>query len=61
LIRKIALATATVTTVVGTPFAPSGVLLGALPGRLNTPRSIAVLPGGAIVFDDEGALLTARF
>jgi sugar lactone lactonase YvrE len=60
LIRKIELATAMVTTVVGTPNAPAGVLLGALPGRLNELVNIAMLPGGALVFRAEGALLTAR-
>jgi len=60
LIRKIELATALVTTVVGTPNAPAGVLLGALPGRLNELVNIALLPGGALVFRAEGALLTAR-
>jgi len=60
LIRKVDVSTAVVTTVVGTPDSPAGVLLGALPGRLNALRTIAVLPGGSMAFNAEGALLTAR-
>ena len=60
LIRKIDLATAAVTTVVGTPNAQAGVLLGALPGRLNELRVMTMLPGGALAFSAEAALLTAR-
>jgi len=60
LIRKIELATATVSTVVGVPGLLRGVLPGPLPARLNSPSGIAVLPGGLAVLD-EGAVLTVGF
>jgi len=60
LIRKIDLTTAMVTTMVGTPHAEAGVLLGELPGRLNALHSVAVLPDGGLAFNAERALLTAR-
>jgi sugar lactone lactonase YvrE len=59
-VRKIDIATATVTTVVGTP-AVSGVLTGALPARLNDPNSVTVLPGGRLAILDEDAVLVATF
>ena len=59
-IRKIVLATSTVTTLAGV-VGQSGVKPGALPARLNTPRGLAVLPGGDLLVSDESAVLTIRF
>jgi sugar lactone lactonase YvrE len=59
-IRKIVAATGEVTTVAGVP-GVSGVVLGALPARLNFPGSLSVLPDGGLAFGDEGAVLVARF
>ena len=62
LVRRIDLAAGVVTTVVGTRDVGSGVVLGALPGRLDFPLAVSVLPGGAgVVFADEGAVLVAQF
>ena len=62
LIRRIDLAAGVVTTVVGTREGGNGVVLGALPGRLDFPLAVSVLPGGAgVVFADEGGLLVAQF
>jgi hypothetical protein len=58
--RKIDLATATVTTVVGDK-AISGVLPGALPARLNGPGAVSVLPGDRLAILDENAVLLATF
>jgi len=62
-IRRIDLATQTVSTVVGTATTGSGVILGPLStARLNYPVALAVLPGGAgVVLACERALLTAWF
>jgi streptogramin lyase len=46
IVRKIT-PTAVVTTVAGTP-GSVGVMLGALPGSLNSPVGIAVLPGATV-------------
>ncbi len=62
LIRRIDLAAGLVTTVVGVRDEGNGVVLGALPGRLDFPLAVSMLPGGAgVVFADEGALLVAQF
>jgi sugar lactone lactonase YvrE len=62
LIRRIDLAAGVVSTVVGTRDVGNGVVLGALPGRLDFPLAVSVLPGGAgVVFADEGAVLVAQF
>ena len=50
-IRKIAISSAAVSTVIGIP-GRWGVLLGALPASLNLPRSIAVLPAGQLAIVD---------
>jgi len=59
-VRKIEIATATVTTVVGQKTV-SGVLPGALPARLSFPRAVATLPGGRLAVIDENAVLVATF
>jgi sugar lactone lactonase YvrE len=59
-IRKIALASGTVTTVVGSRNR-RGVKIGALPASLNAPKRLALLPSGELVISDELALLRARF
>ena len=62
LIRRVDLDAGVVTTVAGTRDAGNGVVLGALPGRLDFPLAISVLAGGSgVVFADEGALLVAQF
>jgi hypothetical protein len=61
-IRKIVIATAAVSTVVGTA-GRAGVVLGPLPGGLGSPEQLAVGPAGElfIVDVDQDALLVARF
>jgi sugar lactone lactonase YvrE len=63
LVRKITSA-GVVSTVVGTP-GSAGVQVGALPGSLNGPQGIAVLPGSnlslAITDSTENAVLTISF
>jgi hypothetical protein len=61
-IRKIVIATAAVSTVVGTA-GRAGVVLGPLPGGLDSPEQLAVGPAGElfIVDVDQDALLVARF
>jgi sugar lactone lactonase YvrE len=62
LIRRIDLDAGVVTTLAGTRDVGNGVVLGMLPGRLNFPLAISVLPGATgVVFADEGALLVAQF
>jgi hypothetical protein len=60
-IRKIVLASAAVSTVVGLPDR-SGILLGALPASLNVPYDVTVLPTGELVIVDtlENAILIAH-
>jgi sugar lactone lactonase YvrE len=60
-VRKIVIASATVSTVIGSP-GRFGVSLGALPASLSLPHGIAVLPTGelAIVDYQEGAVLIGR-
>lgn len=59
-IRKVDLAGGMVSTVVGIP-GVSGVKLGPLPGRLNSPAAVAVLPSGLLISDQfENAVLYAR-
>jgi sugar lactone lactonase YvrE len=57
-IRRIAIATAAVSTVVGAQ-GRVGVSPGALPASLNMPSGVAVLPGGALAITDatENAVL----
>lgn len=59
-IRKIGLANAAVTTIVGVA-GQAGVRLGTLPGRLNAPSGVAVSPTGEIfiVGVTENAVLSA--
>jgi hypothetical protein len=61
-IRKIAIATATVSTVIGSP-GQVGVALGALPASLSKPQGVVVLPTGELAIADAGenAILIARF
>jgi sugar lactone lactonase YvrE len=59
LLRRIDLASATVTTVVGTP-GERAVVTGDLPAHLNHPSDVAVLPGGSLAITDEQAVLIVR-
>jgi hypothetical protein len=61
-IRKIALGTGAVTTVVGSPNR-KGVVLGPLPGRLRYPWGLALGPAGELFIADvdEHAVLVAQF
>jgi streptogramin lyase len=61
-IRKVALDTAAVTTVVGSPNHP-GVILGALPASLASPTALAFVPSVGLFIADSGenVLLRARF
>jgi DNA-binding beta-propeller fold protein YncE len=60
-IRKLELASAAVTTVVGVA-AQRGIKLQSLPSRLNQPAGVAVSPGGQIFITDytENAILTVQ-
>lgn len=60
-VRRIDLATATVTTYVNQSPVRSGVKLGPLPGRLNYPRSVLWLDGSGLIVIDafENAVLRA--
>lgn len=59
-IRKVDLAGGNVSTVIGTP-GVAGVKLGPLPGRLNSPVAVAVLPSGLLISDQvENAVLYAN-
>jgi len=58
-IRRIELATATVTTYVGV-LGHHGVALGALPARLNHPGGLTFLPDGSLAIVDEEAILVIR-
>lgn len=60
-IRKVELATAIVTTLVGVP-SQVGVTLGPLPAGLNAPAGLAISPLGELFFTDAGenAVLVAR-
>ena len=57
-IRKIDIASATVSTIIGS-FGQVGVSTGALPATLNTPVAVTVLPTGEIAIVDsiENAVL----
>jgi sugar lactone lactonase YvrE len=59
-IRKVATATGTVTTVVGSPEV-AAVVLGPLPARLNGPAGLAYVPGVGLFIADaqENAILLA--
>lgn len=57
-VRKIALATATVTTYVGSPTA--AVIEGPLPAGLNTPTGLAVGAAGELYITDENAVLVVK-
>jgi streptogramin lyase len=61
-IRRIAIGTRTVTTVVGSPDR-MGVALGPLPAALTAPWGLAVGPAGELYVSDyqEGAILVAQF
>jgi sugar lactone lactonase YvrE len=59
-IRKIVIANGEVSTIIGTPSA-AGVLLGALPARLNEPNTLTLLPSGDIAIADENSILVAQF
>jgi hypothetical protein len=61
-VRKVVIATATVSTVIGAP-ARVGVSPGPLPASLNDVSGVAVLPTGeiAVIDDQENAVLIARF
>ncbi len=52
-VRRIALATGTVTTVVGAPELFDIVIPGALPAHLNRPRGLAYLAGAGLFIADE--------
>ena len=60
-VRKVELAGANVTTIVGT-MGLASIMLGQLPGGLNDPTSLAVLPSGAVVIVDSAShvVLEAR-
>lgn len=60
-IRKIVLATASVTTFAGTA-GQAGVKLGQMPGRLNRPRGLAFGPAGELFIAEqvENAILSIR-
>lgn len=62
LVRRIEVATATVTTVVGTP-GRAAVALGSLPGGLSWPEALALMPSGDLVISslEEAVVLVARF
>jgi sugar lactone lactonase YvrE len=60
IVRRIDTTTGVVTTVLGVRNS-SGVVLGAIPARVNFPAALSVLPDGALAFGDEGAVLIARF
>ena len=59
-VRKIALATGTVTTVVGSPDR-WGAIPGPLPASLSFPSSLALGPDGQLFIADENAVLIAHF
>jgi hypothetical protein len=61
-VRKIALGTQVVTTVVGSPDL-MGVVLGPLPAGLGNPWGLALGPGGELLISDvaENAILVAQF
>jgi sugar lactone lactonase YvrE len=58
-IRRIDLASASVTTIIGVA-GQNGVVTGELPARLNHPSGIAVLPDGSLAISDEQAILVLR-
>jgi len=58
-VRKIAVASGLVTTLVGSPD-HTGVKLGPLPATLNSPCGLAVAPDGSLFIADEGAILAVR-
>jgi hypothetical protein len=57
-IRRVAIATGVVATLVGAPGAT--IALGPLPAGLADPKAIAVGPAGEILISDESAILVAR-
>jgi hypothetical protein len=61
-VRKVAVATGTVTTVVGSPDRFGGVILGPLPAHLNHPVGLAFVPGTGLFIADAGenAILLAE-
>ena len=58
-VRKVDLASGTVTTYIGA-FGQTGVRLGQLPGRLSQPRALTGLPSGELYIFDEGAVIALR-
>jgi hypothetical protein len=58
-IRKIAVGTRSVTTVIGTA-SQSGLVLGVLPGGLVLPQVVATGPAGEIFIGDDDAVLVVR-
>jgi hypothetical protein len=58
-IRKVAIATRAVTTIVGV-LGQHTPELGPLPGGLVTPQTLAVVADGAIYLSDDSAILVAR-
>ena len=58
-IRKVAVATKTVTTEVGV-LSSVGLRLGPLPGGLVAPLAVATDASGAIYIGDDNAVLVAR-
>ena len=58
-VRHIDLATAAVTTVVGTA-KDSGVAFGPLPAQLTDPLALALTPAGTLVISSESALVVAH-
>lgn len=62
-IRKVAMATGAVTTVVGSTDHVAGVVLGPLPAQLTWPAGLAFVPGEGLFIADanENAILLAQF
>jgi sugar lactone lactonase YvrE len=58
-VRRIDVATGTVTTVIGT-VSPSGVRLGALPAQLSQPSALALTSAGGLLLVSENAVLLAH-
>ena len=58
-IRRVALPSRAVTTLVGRPL-KSGVALGPLPGQLGSPTAIALTPDGSLAIASENSVLLAR-
>src|SRR6185312_11132137 len=59
LVRRIDLAHATVSTVIGT-LAGNGVMLGPLPAQLGPPTALALTPDARLLVASESSLLVAH-